>query len=194
MEYFFYHLDDIEDTIDASRYLEGAQWQIYEQRGRDYLLSRYILKTELARYAQRAIESLRFSYNEQGKPALIDCPNVHFNLSHSGRYLALALHHEPVGIDIEVMRPRPRLRSIAQRVLSEKQWEHFVEEGESPELFYAYWSACEAIIKQAGSSIWLRENYPFHIRNKRVIVEDCKKPLHVELLQLHPDIMGAIAY
>ncbi len=194
MEYFFYHLDDIEDEIDASRYLDDAEQQIYEQRGRDYLLSRYLLKTELARYAQRPLESLRFSYNEQGKPTLANFPHVHFNLSHSGRHLALALHHEPIGIDIEYMRPRPRLRSIAQRALNAKQWAHFLAEGESPELFYSYWTACEAIIKQAGSSIWQRENYPFHIRNNRVIVEDSEKQLHVELLRLHPEIMGAIAY
>lgn len=46
-------------------------------------------------------EQLKIIKGEHGKPALRDHPNIHFNISHSGNFVACALSSQSVGVDIE---------------------------------------------------------------------------------------------
>ena len=45
-----------------------------------------------------------FGYSPEGKPFIVDHPNIHFNLSHSGDVAICAVSNQPVGIDIETPR------------------------------------------------------------------------------------------
>ena len=47
----------------------------------------------------------QLSYGEHGKPYFASHPNVHFSLSHTRGAVLLAVHDEPVGADIERLRP-----------------------------------------------------------------------------------------
>ena len=47
----------------------------------------------------------QMSYNEFGKPAFDGCPNVQFNISHTRHAALVGLHNEPLGVDIEKIRP-----------------------------------------------------------------------------------------
>ena len=46
-----------------------------------------------------------FLLNEYGKPYLAGSYDIHFNISHTGRYVACVVSCEPVGIDIELIKP-----------------------------------------------------------------------------------------
>ena len=43
-----------------------------------------------------------------GKPYFPQYPHIHFNLSHSRGAAVCALSGEPVGVDVELLRPPPR--------------------------------------------------------------------------------------
>ena len=69
-----------------------------------------------------------------GKPYFPGCPNICFNLSHSHGAAVCALHHLPVGIDVE------RLRTPPKRLAG----------GMTDEAFFRLWTAKEATIKRQG--------------------------------------------
>ena len=47
----------------------------------------------------------QLSYGEHGKPYFASHPDVHFSLSHTRGAVLLAVHNEPIGADIECLRP-----------------------------------------------------------------------------------------
>ena len=91
-------------------------------------------------------------YAEHGKPGFSGETGLWFNLSHSGDDIALLLSDEgEVGCDIEVIRPRPNWRRLANAVFS--LGEHAEVEAEHPErqldAFWRIWTRKEAMVKQA---------------------------------------------
>ena len=79
----------------------------------------------------------------QGKPYLPEHPEVHFNLSHSGRWVVLAIGDRKVGVDVE-QTDRP----VDCAALSKR---HFTpEEQEHPDDFFAIWTAKESYLKYLG--------------------------------------------
>lgn len=65
------------------------------------LLIRWLImeRTHLANH------QLTFRRDEFGKPFLAGRENIHFNLSHSGEWVAAALDSQPVGVDVEAVEP-----------------------------------------------------------------------------------------
>lgn len=65
---------------------------------------------------------LSYKIGENGKPYNGEPGGLHFSLSHSGAYAALALSENPVGLDIQQLRPVKE--PIVGRVLTarEKEW------------------------------------------------------------------------
>lgn len=88
-------------------------------------------------------------YNEYGKPYLKG-ENIHFNLSHSGDYVLLAIDEFEVGVDIE------KISTIKQKVadkyftLEENSW---LRENNENENFYYLWTGKESVIKAKGQGL-----------------------------------------
>lgn len=118
---------------------------LLEQRLRDYIRERY----------EEAVHEFHFLYGEQGKPYLPDYPEVHFNLSHSGSYVAIAVGHVTLGVDVEV-NSRNAL-AVARRCFHEKEYEELLRYKNEPERldqrFKQYWSMKEAYIKYRGEGL-----------------------------------------
>jgi 4'-phosphopantetheinyl transferase len=91
-----------------------------------------------------------------GRPRLVGQPELHFNLSHSEPVAAVALAHVPVGVDVEVLRPRRALDRLAARLLPPDELECYA--GRSPEeqlrAFYRCWTAREAVAKARGTGVF----------------------------------------
>ena len=58
-------------------------------------------------------------YDEHGKPYIEGHPDVFFNLSHSGSFVAMAYGDKPVGIDIQ--ETRNVTEAFGRRILNEKE-------------------------------------------------------------------------
>jgi len=81
-----------------------------------------------------------------GKPFFPEFPHLHFNLSHTKGWCLCALSDKPVGVDIEVF--RPRREGLFRYCLTEEEYARF--DGTWPE-FYRIWTLKEAWCKYTGT-------------------------------------------
>lgn len=93
---------------------------------------------------------LAISYNLKSKPYFTGHPELFFNLSHAGDFVACAVSRAPVGIDIEGS--RPYREKVAERFFSpqERAW---MADGAPAQRFFALWTLKEAYAKAVGIGI-----------------------------------------
>lgn len=119
-----------------------------------YLLEQQLREYIMQQYGENVCE-LHFSYGEQGKPYLAEYPLVHFNMSHSGPYVAIAVGKACLGVDVEVS-GRNAL-AVAKRCFHKKEYEELLCHKDEPEClkrrFKQYWSMKEAYIKYKGKGL-----------------------------------------
>jgi 4'-phosphopantetheinyl transferase len=110
------------------------------------LIGRALVRGLLGERLGMPPEGLHIQYGKLDKPYVADQP-WHFNLSHSGAYLLLALALVPVGVDIEQVRPERVRPALLQRVASspERAWV-----GTDARRFFQLWCAKEAVLKALG--------------------------------------------
>lgn len=91
---------------------------------------------------------------EFGKPCLKDQPEVHFNISHSGSWVVLALSDRAVGIDIEQLRMDPGKEKLARRFFTETEqaWIFQDDNARGPR-FFQIWTAKESFLKYLGTGL-----------------------------------------
>ncbi len=120
-------------------------------------------KTERMRVAEKKAQSagagllLRhlfgdadYIYGANGKPCLANREDLHFNISHSGRYVVCAVSDAEVGIDVETnaaLRP-----AVLRRCFTETEQEWI---GDNRERFIRLWTMKEAYMKLIGSGLSL---------------------------------------
>lgn len=81
------------------------------------------------------------STTSQGKPLFPEHPDVHFNLSHTGGAVMVGVSDQPIGVDIERIRP-VSLRSM-QRLAGVS----------TEEAFFQCWVRREARAKRSGTGV-----------------------------------------
>lgn len=130
-------------------------------------------ESQVAREAADKAPLPEIARTEQGKPYLLALPQFHYNISHSGKFVALAATYpdtnsitpsDPAEIGIDIQQ-RGTLRSsidaLAARYYTEQEaafLAHFdesvAEQAETKErLFYTFWSIKEAYLKCMGTGL-----------------------------------------
>lgn len=117
------------------------------------LLGDILTRTEICRITGFNNKLLEFSTNDYGKPYLSFIPNIHFNLSHTGYYVALAVDVKPVGIDIEVIQPIDL--KIAERFFSADEADYVLCSSHNLAVlhFYEIWTKKESYCKWRGDGL-----------------------------------------
>lgn len=93
----------------------------------------------------------KVDYGKNGKPFLVEHPEIHFNLSHCDGCAVCAIDTSPVGIDVENIRSFNE--KTAKRVCTESELE-FINSSASPESsFFKLWTLKESIVKNTGTGI-----------------------------------------
>lgn len=118
---------------------------------------------EQSRWAHRLLEeSLKRQYpkihkpvlverDSRGKPYLLEYPEIHINLSHSGGYVACAIGEKPVGVDIEYHRSRKKRELVVKKFHPKEQALYWAaSRAERELLFYELWVLKESFIKADG--------------------------------------------
>ncbi|RUR12755.1 4'-phosphopantetheinyl transferase superfamily protein [Legionella sp. km772] len=124
----------------------------FDKHRRRFATSRAAVRIILARYLNVSPEQLEFTYNAQGKPAVINSQKLQFNLSHTEDTALLAVGKNfPLGVDIERYSARP-YEGIAQHLFSDKELEDLKKAPISLKaaLFFHVWAQKEAFIKACG--------------------------------------------
>lgn len=91
-----------------------------------------------------------------GKPYFPFYPQVHFNFSHTKGCVCCALADEPVGVDVELMRPRKYRDGIVKKFSAQEQklWENTPQELRE-KIFFQLWVCKESYIKADGRGMSL---------------------------------------
>src|SRR5687768_10014872 len=88
-------------SLDAEEKRRAARFHFDRDRRR-FLAARGLLRHILARYAGTDPEHVALGYGQQGKPFLLENPDIQFNLSHTGDVLVVGVARGlPLGIDVE---------------------------------------------------------------------------------------------
>lgn len=110
------------------------------------------------------VENLRYRYNQWGKPEL-DVENLkenvplHFNLSHSGDYVTVAVSDAAVGIDVEYK--VRNYESVAKRCFCKEEYEDIISlesDMQRERRFLEYWTMKEAYVKYVGKGLQIPLN------------------------------------
>lgn len=88
---------------------------------------------------------------ENGKPFFPSAPGLHFNLSHSGGLALCGAGGAPLGVDVELV--RPRRAGLARHVLSGREYAWFQQQGGDWGAFYTLWTLKEARVKCTGRGL-----------------------------------------
>lgn len=90
--------------------------------------------------------------NPWGKPYLVHYPWLHFNISHSGTYVACAFGERPVGLDLQVCADADYLR-IADRFFSRSDRDRMHSAADIRRMFYRIWTQEESYAKWKGNGL-----------------------------------------
>ena len=95
---------------------------------------------------------------ENGKPGFANS-DIHFNISHSGNMVLLAVSSNEIGADIQLVddRPAERLDKIAAKVFDTEIKNKIANEKDPDkkrDIFYRNWTLREAVVKREGRSVF----------------------------------------
>ena len=103
------------------------------------------LRCLLSSYLVNCLSKKEIKKNDMGKPYFEDGPC--FNISHSGRYVVMAVSDKEIGVDIEEIIEKNM--DMLLRIFNEAEAKMIKEHAD----FYYLWCAKESLIKCTGSSI-----------------------------------------
>ena len=153
------------ETLAPDELDRAARFHFERDRNR-FIAGRGILREILGWRLEIRPSQLHFDYSQRGKPMLKDSserPPLHFNLGHSGDLILIAVTRRcSVGIDIEWVRPIPKLENIALRYFSTREVADLTAMPKDQQLrtFYRLWTRKEASLKATGEGLFgsTREN------------------------------------
>ncbi|HNX28408.1 MAG TPA: 4'-phosphopantetheinyl transferase superfamily protein [Syntrophomonadaceae bacterium] len=152
---------NITDTsrLDQMSYLLAPEKQLRLEKIKDPVSARQVLSSDLL---ARAVvcdklgwrnNEIEFCYNDYGKPSLLHKKDFHFNLSHSGNWVVMAISTYEVGIDIEQIVPLDL--SIAEHFFSsyENRYLNSLPPALQLDGFFRIWTLKESYIKMTGQGL-----------------------------------------
>jgi 4'-phosphopantetheinyl transferase len=122
-----------------------------EYSGRE--AARGTLREILARYLDRPAGEVELEMGDSGKPRLPGDERLHFNLSHSGDLVAVAVALDrEVGVDVERIDPGRDVLKLAPRALAPEDADAVAAAAaeERSALFHQAWARREAVAKCLG--------------------------------------------
>ena len=149
---FVPYLDYLTALLSPEETMRAALYRVPAQR-RLFLLSRAMLRVVLGRACGTSPDRVRYSFGSTTKPCLAPQSGLHFNLSRSADTVAIALHHQPIGVDVEIPVAGFDFAAIVETAFSAAE-KACVAAGNAPAtLFYQLWTRKEALAKAWGVGI-----------------------------------------
>jgi len=134
---------------------EKASAYKLEQEQQRRIISRAALRILLGKYILLPPEKIEFLKMPDHKPFVRNADNIdlHYNLSHSGDWVAIAISDKPVGIDVESIDPNFNFKELMPTYFSDYETRFIIHSGQPPENFYTMWTRKEAVLKANSKAI-----------------------------------------
>ncbi len=149
---------DVRELLDSERFEEAMlrlPWEERKARVRRYRFEKSRALSLgaglLGAHALRAAGAtdLTLAYGEHEKPYLLNHPNIHFNLSHSGTLAVCAVAGVPVGVDVEELRPCDE--GVARHCFQDSEMSWLREQDDVGRAFTQLWTRKESYLKLLGT-------------------------------------------
>lgn len=168
--------------LDQKEKEKMEEYYFYEDRMR-YVAGKVITKLVLIQYLEE--EEISFLSHKFGKPyykSISGKQDIEFNISHSGEMILVAFSRDAkIGVDIQEIIDCSEYLEIARSFFEPEEVKN-IEESNSKELFFQYWSAKEAYLKAIG--VGLLKGMSFFSVKDGVIKENGRKKDHWKLICL----------
>lgn len=115
--------------------------------------TRGLLRVLLGRYIRQPPDHLDFVVGVSGKPTLKENVGWHFNVSHSGDWLLIAIGRTPVGVDLERVSPDFPFRDVLSASFSPDEQRHIDGCPDARLGFYQLWTRKEALVKATANGL-----------------------------------------
>ena len=118
--------------------------------GRFACLKSYLMLAELL-HDEFGLDEFIMEASEHGKPFLPAHPDIHFNISHCLKAIAVAVSDNPVGIDVESFRKFND--GLLDKTMNPEEKAAILSSDVPEEKFASYWTCKEAVFKMQGTGI-----------------------------------------
>ncbi len=119
------------------------------------IASRAVLRILLSRYIKVDPKAIRFK-TDQNQKLYIENPTsdpIHFNVSHAGNYILIAINDCPVGVDVEHIDASFSYQNVLSFSFNQQEID-FVENSKLPnQTFYQLWTRKECLLKATGKGL-----------------------------------------
>lgn len=122
----------------------------YVNKNMDHMYGEKLLEEALKREYGLNLKYEPRAQSEHGKPFLSLQPGIHYNISHSGKYVVCVLAPQEVGIDIQFHKPNVKFESVLRKIVPAKDVEKIIGQEDYVKAFYTQWVLREAYIKWTG--------------------------------------------
>ncbi|MGL4589601.1 MAG: 4'-phosphopantetheinyl transferase family protein [Mycoplasmatales bacterium] len=176
--HYYKQLDKIDDqTIKkmeayvSKERLEKAKTYRFKSDRIISLISYVLLRNLLKENYNIDLNKLKLIYNQNNKPYIKECPNIHFNISHCSSGVCCAISDQEIGIDIE---NRAEIDwKIVDFIYTQNEKGFLQNSKEQNTDFIKIWTLKESYIKKEGLSIAnkdeILEILPLE---KRILIKD----------------------
>ncbi len=158
-EVFLYNIPDVSEDgfykllelVSLDRRTKVLRLQVKEKQIQS-LVAWVLLSQVLCNRLKLENDSLRFAQSDNGKPYLLNCDGVYFNIAHTEGMVAVALSDKEIGIDVEKI--RTRCPSLCERYFTEAEQRYVLsDEKLCAERFFEVWTRKEAFAKRSGEGL-----------------------------------------
>lgn len=143
-----------------------------EKRRLEFLASRFLLKQLIPDFSFLELKS-----HPEGKPYFED-NRVHFSISHSFPFVAVAIDEKPVGIDVQVF--QEKIMRLQQKFLSAEEQLIF---DNSIETITLAWAAKEAAFKWFGEG---SVDFIQHMPIRKLKLDQQNAEMEMDFLRIKP--------
>lgn len=125
-----------------------------------------------------------FKTKKYGKSYISNYPDIHFNLSHSGKYVACAIADTPIGVDIEYNDCEIDL-NIAKHYFFNSEYKRIIEAETPSNEFFKYWVLKESYMKYTGLGFHLSlDSFEIIMENDDIKLKDDKNNIKFNLFDV----------
>jgi 4'-phosphopantetheinyl transferase len=132
---------------------ERASRYYREKDKQRFIVSRIALRTLLARYLNLNHKEIYFEVGENKKPHVKGNTRLHYNVSHSGDIVLIALSGSAIGVDVENMPSETHYTEIMEISYSKDETDHVNTATNPLQTFYTLWTRKEALLKATAKGI-----------------------------------------
>lgn len=115
------------------------------------LIADILVKYALKKVFNLDITKIKIGYGDLNKPFLVDYPDIHFNVSHSGNMVVCAVYDKPIGIDIQINQYCPNI--FIDKVCNKDEILKIEMSEDRISEFIKIWTQKEAVMKKTGQGI-----------------------------------------